>query len=69
VHIAPGSILCGSVQIGEGSLIGAGSTIIPGVRIGKWTVIGAGSVVTKDIPDHVTAVGSPCKIIKQHNGE
>ena len=48
----------------EGSWIGAGTTIIPGVKIGKWSVIGAGSVVTKDIPDHVLAVGNRCKIIK-----
>ncbi|KAA6340353.1 putative acetyltransferase EpsM [termite gut metagenome] len=66
VHIAPGVILCGNVQIGEGSFIGAGTTIMQGIRVGKWSVIGAGSVVLKDIPDHVTAVGSPCKIIKQH---
>jgi sugar O-acyltransferase (sialic acid O-acetyltransferase NeuD family) len=67
VHIAPGAILCGNVQVGEGSFIGAGATIMPGIKIGKWSIVGAGSVVIKDIPDHVTAVGSPCKIIKQHN--
>lgn len=64
VHIAPGSILCGNVEVGEGSLIGAGTVIIPEVKIGKWAVIGAGSVVVKDIPDGVIAFGSPCKIIK-----
>jgi sugar O-acyltransferase (sialic acid O-acetyltransferase NeuD family) len=69
VHIAPGAILCGNVQIGEGSFIGAGTTIMQGIKIGKWSVIGAGSVVIRDIPDNVTAFGSPCKIIKQHNGK
>ena len=64
VHISPHSTLCGNVLVGEGSWIGAGTTIIPGVKIGKWSVIGAGSVVTKDIPDHVLAVGNKCKIIK-----
>lgn len=64
VHIAPHSTLCGNVYVGEGTLIGAGSTIAPGVKIGSWSVIGAGSVVTKDIPDHVLAVGNRCKIIK-----
>ena len=33
--------------------------------IGSNVVIGAGSVVTKDIPDGVVAVGSPCKPIKK----
>lgn len=64
VHIAPHSTLCGNVSVGEGTFIGAGCTIAPGVKIGSWSVIGAGSVVTKDIPDHVLAVGNRCKIIK-----
>jgi sugar O-acyltransferase (sialic acid O-acetyltransferase NeuD family) len=67
VHIAPGSTLCGNIQIGEGSFIGAGSTVMQGIKIGKWSVIGAGSVVVRDIPDNVTAFGSPCKIIKQNH--
>lgn len=64
VHISPHCTLCGNVSVGEGTWIGAGTTVIPGVKIGKWSVIGAGSVVTKDIPDHVLAVGNRCKIIK-----
>ena len=64
VHISPHCTLCGNVQIGEGTWVGAGSIIIPGVKVGKWSVIGAGSVVTKDIPDNVLAVGNRCKIIK-----
>lgn len=64
VHIAPHSTLCGNVSVGEGTFIGAGCTIAPGVKIGSWSVIGAGSVVTKDIPEHVLAVGNRCKIIK-----
>ncbi len=64
VHIAPGSNLCGEVEVGEGTLIGAGSTIIQGVKIGKWCKIGAGSVVIRDIPDNVVAIGVPCKVIK-----
>jgi len=63
-HIAPRCTLCGNVNIGEGSFIGAGTVVIPNVRIGKWSVIGAGSVVIRDIPDNVVAFGSPCKIIK-----
>ena len=39
--------------------------IVPGVRIGRNTVIGAGSVVTRDIPDHVVAVGNPCRVLRE----
>lgn len=53
------------VYIGENTWIGAGAVIVPGVHIGKNTVIGAGSVVTKDIPDHVVAVGNPCRVLRK----
>ena len=35
------------------------------VKIGKGTKIGAGSVVLEDLPDNVTAVGVPAKIVKE----
>lgn len=65
VHIAPGSTLCGSVTVGEGSFICAGSTIIPNLTIGSHVTVGAGSTVIRDVPDGVTAVGSPAKILTQ----
>lgn len=52
------------IHIGENCWIGAGAVILPGVTIGDHSVIGAGSVVTKDIPDHVVAVGTPCRVIR-----
>ncbi len=64
VHISPGATLGGRVKIGEGTQIGIGASILPGINIGKWCTIGAGAVVTKDIPDGVTAVGVPAKVIK-----
>ncbi|MDV7686103.1 putative acetyltransferase [Oenococcus oeni] len=53
------------VHISQGCWIGGGTIILPGVTIGKGSVIGAGSVVVKNIPDHVVAVGNPCKVIKE----
>ena len=67
VHVSPHATLCGNVQVGEGSWIGAGAVIAPGIKIGKRTVIGSGSVVCKDMPDGVTAYGSPCRIIKNNS--
>lgn len=52
------------VLIKEGAFIGINSVIMPGVTIGKHAVIGANSVVTKDVPDYVTVVGAPARIIK-----
>ena len=64
VHLSPQAILCGTVEVGEGTWIGAGATIIQGIKIGKGCLIAAGSVVTKNIPDYSLAAGNRCKIIK-----
>ncbi|NBJ93788.1 sugar O-acetyltransferase [Parablautia muri] len=52
------------IRVGDNVWIGAGVQVLPGVTIGNHVVIGAGSVVTKDIPDHVIAVGNPCKVLR-----
>ncbi len=51
VHIAPNATLCGHVEVGEGTLIGAGVNITPLVKIGKHCIIDAGVSITQDIPD------------------
>lgn len=55
------------VYIGDNVWIGAGSIVLPGVKIGKNSVIGAGSIVTRDIPENVVAIGSPCKVLREIN--
>lgn len=64
VHISPNVALAGNVEIGEGTHIGIGACVIQGIKIGKWCTIGAGAVIIKDIPDNVTVVGNPGKIIQ-----
>jgi acetyltransferase EpsM len=63
-NINPNATLCGDVHLGEGCYVGAGATIIEKRKIGAWTIIGAGAVVTHDLPEGVTAVGVPARIIK-----
>ena len=53
------------ITIGRDCWIGANVTILPGVEIGHSTVIAAGSLVTRSIPPHCLAVGSPCEVIKR----
>ncbi|MGL6225781.1 MAG: sugar O-acetyltransferase [Thermoguttaceae bacterium] len=53
------------VTIGDNVWVGGGSIILPGVTIGNNVTIGAGSVVTKSLPDHVLALGNPCRIVKE----
>jgi sugar O-acyltransferase (sialic acid O-acetyltransferase NeuD family) len=62
VHVAPGANLGGEVTVGRGVLVGIGATVMPQRQLGNWSTIGAGAVVTKDVPDLVTAVGVPAQV-------
>lgn len=66
VTLYPSANVSGCVKIGTTTEIGTGAQIIQGKVIGSNTIIGAGTVVIKDIPDDVTAVGNPAKVIKRH---
>ncbi|MFZ1752672.1 MAG: acetyltransferase [Caldilineaceae bacterium] len=66
VNINPGAHIAGNVTVGTGAYIGMGSSIIQNRRIGAWSTIGAGAAVISDIPDHVTAVGVPARVVIRH---
>ena len=63
--IAPGCNLSGACCLAMGVELGTGVSVLPLRRIGAWAIIGAGSVVIDDIPANSTAVGVPCRVIKQ----
>jgi sugar O-acyltransferase (sialic acid O-acetyltransferase NeuD family) len=68
-NINPGCHISGCVKFGDGVDFGTGAVIVHGKSVGDWSVIGAGAVVADDIPSHVTAVGVPCRVIKNHQLE
>jgi maltose O-acetyltransferase len=53
------------IVIGDRVWFGGGVIVCPGVTIGDNTVVGAGSVVTRDLPDHVLAVGNPARVVRK----
>lgn len=63
-EISPRAVILGAAIIGNQTRIGANATILPKIKIGNHVTIGAGSVITKDVPDNVTVVGVPGRIIK-----
>lgn len=65
VHTAPGSHICGTVDVGDETWIGAGATVINNVNICGHCMIGAGTVVVNNIEVSGTYVGVPARIIKK----
>lgn len=63
-YVSPGCNICGRVNIKTGAMIGAGAVVLPGLSIGEWATVGAGAVVTANVPDNVTVVGVPARVIE-----
>lgn len=61
VHIAVGSHLCGTVNVGEKTWIGAGAIVRNNISICSDCMIGAGAVVVNDIEEKGTYVGVPAR--------
>jgi len=57
------------VRIEDNVWIGQSVSVLKGVTIGFGSIIGANSVVTKDIPPHCIALGSPAKVIRTFDFE
>ena len=51
-------------DIGNNVMVGSGSKVLGPIKIGNNVKIGANAVVLKDVPDNVTVVGVPAKIVK-----
>lgn len=49
--------------IGDDVFIGAGARVLGGIHIGDRVKIGANAVVIEDVPDNVTVVGVPARVI------
>lgn len=64
VWLAGGVNLAGRVIIGKNTMLGTGANVIPRCHIARDVIVGAGAVVIKDVPEGVTVVGVPAKIIK-----
>lgn len=50
------------VVVEDEAVIGGGCTLLPGVRVGRQSFVAAGAVVTRDVPPHRLAIGSPARI-------
>lgn len=65
VHIATGARLAGNVTVEDGVHVGLGALVRQGICLGRNSVIGAGAVVVKDVPENVTMIGAPARIMEK----
>ncbi len=56
-----------AIRIGRNVWIGDGVAVLAGAEIGDGAIIGANSVVTRSLPPHCVAAGSPARPLRRWN--
>jgi sugar O-acyltransferase (sialic acid O-acetyltransferase NeuD family) len=64
-QVTAGVTFGGMVRTGENCFFGIKCGVVPNVVIGNNVAVMAGALVVRDLPDDVTAGGSPARIIKK----
>lgn len=59
-----GRATAASIQVGNGTWIGASAIILPGVNIGQGCIIAAGAVVVKDCEANALYAGVPAQKVR-----
>lgn len=60
-ELAPGTVISGHVEVGDGVKFGVGAVVRPFITIGDGARIGCGAVVVKDVPAGEVWAGNPAR--------
>lgn len=63
-ELAPGVVIAGHCEIGNGVRIGVNACLRPFIRVGQGARIGAGAVVVKDVPAGEVWAGNPAERLR-----
>lgn len=64
-YLSPGVVLSGRVVVGEAAFLGAGALVADRRVVGRHARVAIGTVVTRDVPDNASVIGSPMRILEQ----
>lgn len=63
--VTGGAILCGRVQVGRHSWVGANATIREGgLQVGEGVLVGLGAVVMRPVPARQVVIGNPAHVLR-----
>lgn len=64
VTVSPGVNIGGAVTVKEQAFLGIGCSTVQNIVVGKRAIVGAGAAVIRDVPDGITCVGVPARVIE-----
>lgn len=62
--LTAGTVISGSVTVGEHAWLAPGTLLNNGIQVGDWAFTGIGCVATKDVPDGKVVVGIPARVLR-----
>jgi sugar O-acyltransferase (sialic acid O-acetyltransferase NeuD family) len=62
-QVCPGGRISGAAVIRQGAFIGSNSVVAPRVRVGTYSLLGACSFAASNVPDRMTAIGNPARVL------
>ena len=72
VYVGTHAAIIAQTMVGGGTHVGDGTWVAPGacvrdrITIGDGATVGLGALVTKDVPDRVTVLGSPAREVAEY---
>ena len=68
VRINPGAHIAGSCEIGEAATIAIGAHCLEKTKVGAHALVGAGALVTRNVDQCATVIGTPARPILKKRG-
>ncbi len=65
--LSPAVNVMGEVPVGRQAFFGGSAVVLPRLSVGAEAVVGAGAVVTASVPEGVTVVGNPARVVNRRN--
>lgn len=66
--VSPAVNIMGEVPVGPMVFLGGSAVVLPRLSLGAGSIVGAGAVVTEPVPEGVTVVGNPARIVRRRVG-
>jgi sugar O-acyltransferase (sialic acid O-acetyltransferase NeuD family) len=66
-QVSPGGRVSGACTLKEGATLNSNAVVAPRRTVGRYATVGACSFAATNVPDRVTVIGNPARILMRHD--